>query len=111
MNAIGAVVVFAVLPLAVVAVVVGFVLGPGWSRAGRWRPGEPWLDESVTLTSDVPGATGDSGDPGDSGEATPAVAVAAQTAPSGSGELVATGSAELEPQVGAQKYGGARGRW
>jgi hypothetical protein len=35
------------LPLLVVLLVMVAVLGPQWSRAGRWRPGQPWLDEPM----------------------------------------------------------------
>lgn len=35
------------LPLLVIVIVVLAVLGPQWSRAGRWRPGQPWLDEPM----------------------------------------------------------------
>ena len=35
------------VPLLVLSIIVGAVLGASWSRAGRWRPGEAWQDEPV----------------------------------------------------------------
>ena len=105
MDAIGALVVFAVIPLAVTLVVVGFVLGPGWSRAGRWRPGEPWRDEPVLLTSETPEASGDVAEP-------PPVE-AAELVPANPTPDSSDATAQVVPvaEAATAEYGGARGRW
>lgn len=42
------------IPLLTIVVVAATILGPQWSRAGRWRPGQPWVDEPVWLGSGDP---------------------------------------------------------
>ena len=37
------------VPLLVVLLVAAIVLGPQWSRAGRWRPGQPWREDPLWL--------------------------------------------------------------
>lgn len=46
---------FVVVPLAVVAMLVLATLAPGWTRAGRYRPGEPWSYEPVLINGSVVG--------------------------------------------------------
>ena len=45
------------IPVLVVIIVALAILGPHWSRAGRWRPGQPWRDEPMWLGGDdAPGS-------------------------------------------------------
>ena len=37
------------IPAVVVLVVVLATLAPGWTRAGRYRPGEPWNYEPIII--------------------------------------------------------------
>lgn len=115
MNAIGAIVLFVIVPVLFMLVVVAAVLGPKWSRAGRWRPGETWHEEPVWLG------------PGDaeSGQvalpSATAVDVAVGELPGPSADLAEDadstepgrpGSAELTPATASTwQPGGARGRW
>ena len=46
------------IPVLVIAIVALAILGPHWSRAGRWRPGQPWRDAPMWLGGDdAPGST------------------------------------------------------
>jgi hypothetical protein len=119
MNAIGAIVLFVLVPVLIMLVIVSAVLGPKWSRAGRWRPGETWHEEPVWLG---PGAADDGqvalpsaadGDAAvaqlaaaDAGGADVAVADAAADGDAAGAQVAATAAVATtwEP-------GGARGRW
>lgn len=79
------------IPLLVVLAVVLAILGPNWSRAGRWRPGEPWPHTAVWF--------GDGGD---------AVDHPARTPGGLPQDEVAAAAVEGVP---APVQGGARGRW
>lgn len=37
------------IPIAIVAVVALLVLAPGWTRAGRYRPGDSWEHDPVLI--------------------------------------------------------------
>jgi hypothetical protein len=37
------------IPAVVVLVIVLATLAPGWTRAGRYRPGEPWNYEPIVI--------------------------------------------------------------
>ena len=50
------IVLLVVVPLAVFVIIALAVLAPGWTRAGAYRPGEPWDYEPMVIS---PGATGD----------------------------------------------------
>lgn len=114
MDPIGSIVLFVIIPAAAALIVVAFVLGPSWSRAGRWRPGEPWRDEPVLLAGDPTLLDGDSDGDGDGGgdgdgdggelhtpDARPAIP--ADETPTG---VLETAGVDLTSQ-----FGGARGRW
>ena len=106
------------IPLLVVALVSAIVLGPKWSRAGRWRPGQPWhnkpvwfgdgspVDVDAVLAREV-----------ESGAAQAAIPAAGRTDSQAIGDIPAGGqSAEAispsEPGNSATtQLGGARGRW
>lgn len=73
------------IPVLVVVLVTVAVLGSQWGRAGRWRPGQPWLNQPMWF-----------GRPG--GEV-PGGVVA-----------IVTGS-EVDTRTGGRPGGGARGQW
>ena len=37
------------IPIAIIAVIALIVLAPGWTRAGRYRPGDAWDHEPVVI--------------------------------------------------------------
>ncbi len=37
------------IPIAIIAVIALIVLAPGWTRAGRYRPGDSWDHEPVLI--------------------------------------------------------------
>ena len=37
------------IPIVIIAVVALLVLGPSWTRAGRYRPGDAWDHEPVVI--------------------------------------------------------------
>ncbi|MGV1036164.1 MAG: hypothetical protein ACOYD0_03930 [Candidatus Nanopelagicales bacterium] len=43
------------IPAAVVLIAVLGVMAPGWTRAGRYRPGEPWNHESLVINAAASG--------------------------------------------------------
>lgn len=47
------VLVFLGIPALVVAFVLLATLAPGWTRAGRYRPGEPWNYEPILINGSV----------------------------------------------------------
>lgn len=85
------------VPLLAILIVAAAVLGPQWSRAGRWRPGQPWVNDPVWLGS----GDAESASAVLTAESTPALAA------SGAAELASTEGA-VEPQF---TPGGARGQW
>lgn len=90
------------IPLLVVAIVASIVLGPQWSRAGRWRPGQPWRDEPVWLGA---------GDPQRVSEVISYGAITLSVA-TAEGELTSVEEVEPEAEIRAPFVpGGARGRW
>jgi len=90
------------IPLLVVAIVASIVLGPQWSRAGRWRPGQPWRDEPVWLGA---------GDPQRVSEVISYGASSLNVATT-EGELTSAEKFEPEAEIRAPFVsGGARGRW
>ena len=93
------------IPLLVIALVAATVLGPQWSRAGRWRPGQPWRDEPVWLGAGDPQRISAVISYDTSAlEASPTVAVEAH--PTGD-SVPAADAVAATPFV----PGGARGRW
>jgi len=71
------------IPVLVIVIVALAILGPHWSRAGRWRPGQPWRDEPLWLGGE------------DAPSSMPALPAEADTA---------TGRVDMP-------MGGARGTW
>jgi len=47
------VLIFGAIPGAVVLIAMLAILAPGWTRAGRYRPGEPWNYEPVLINASV----------------------------------------------------------
>ncbi len=47
------VLIFAGIPALVVFLLVLATLAPGWTRAGRYRPGEPWNYEPIVINGSV----------------------------------------------------------
>lgn len=41
------------IPLLIVAAIALMVLMPGWTRAGRWRPGQPWEHDPVLINAEL----------------------------------------------------------
>ncbi len=48
-----AVLIFVGIPALVVFLLVLATLAPGWTRAGRYRPGEPWTYEPIIINGSV----------------------------------------------------------
>ena len=46
------------IPAAFILVMILVVLGPSWTRAGRYRPGEPWEFEPVMINGNLAGDIG-----------------------------------------------------
>ena len=42
------------IPAAVALLISLIVLGPKWSRAGRWRPGQPWSNDPMWFGDGAP---------------------------------------------------------
>jgi hypothetical protein len=119
MDAIGSIVLFVIVPVAVALIVVAFVLGPSWSRAGRWRPGEPWRDDPVLLSGDsaegessaVAGVPSAQGSQDDADVAAVAGVGASSALVSTSAHEIHTGVPEVPTATVTTQFGGARGRW
>lgn len=75
------------VPAAVVLIAVLGVMAPGWTRAGRYRPGEPWNYEPLVINASA------------GGDISKALTASAP-APAGEGQLVEV-----------PKEGGASARW
>lgn len=95
------------LPLLTILVVAAAILGPQWSRAGRWRPGQPWVDEPVWLGS---------GDPDRAaavltGETKSALLSAQEAAALSSGDHTESGEVSTTAAAVRMQVGGARGQW
>lgn len=93
------------IPLLVIALVAAAVLGPQWSRAGRWRPGQPWRDDPVWLGA---------GDPQRVSEVISydTSALVAGSAPAQSDGGAQSAASDHGADTGAPFIpGGARGRW
>lgn len=56
MSTLQAVLLLGGIPAVVVLIAVLGVMAPGWTRAGRYRPGEPWNYEPLVINA---AATGD----------------------------------------------------
>lgn len=108
------------IPLLVVALVSAIVLGPKWSRAGRWRPGQPWHNEpmwfgdgspvdlgAVLAREEEANAVGRAAIAAGAGDS-PSAGPAAEAATDGGPRPVAV---EAAGDWATQNRGGARGRW
>ena len=49
------VLIFVGIPAVVVVLIVLAIMGPGWTRAGGYRPGEPWDHEPVLINAAITG--------------------------------------------------------
>lgn len=49
MNGLEVVLIFVGIPLAFITLVALIILAPGWTRAGSYRPGEPWPYEPIMI--------------------------------------------------------------
>lgn len=53
LSVLQAVLIFIGIPALVVLLLVLATLAPGWTRAGRYRPGEPWNYEPILINGSV----------------------------------------------------------
>lgn len=53
LSVLQAVLIFVGIPALVVFLFVLATLAPGWTRAGRYRPGEPWNYEPILINGSV----------------------------------------------------------
>lgn len=53
LSVLQAVLIFVGIPALVVLLLVLATLAPGWTRAGRYRPGEPWGYEPIIINGSV----------------------------------------------------------
>lgn len=118
MSATGAVLLLVGVPLLVIGLVSLAVLGPEWGRAGRWRPGQPWLEKPMWF-----GGLGEAVPPGVETAAAAALALeagpreaAAQVVADGGVPVPAEGIPVAELATEAEfdqsdDLGGARGQW
>lgn len=53
LSTLQAVLIFVGIPALVVFLLVLATLAPGWTRAGRYRPGEPWNYEPIVINGSV----------------------------------------------------------
>ena len=90
LSPVQAVLIFVCIPGAFVLLVALLILGPSWTRAGRYRPGESWDYEPVVIN----GSVGDD------------VMTAVTATP-----LAELGSAEVADLEARAKVGGASVRW
>lgn len=81
------------IPLLAIAIIAAIILGPQWSRAGRWRPGQPWREEPVWVGAGS------------------AQVVAATLGQQESQESAAQVTDALATQRINEGLGGARGQW
>lgn len=49
LSVLQAVLIFVGIPALVLLLIVLATLAPGWTRAGRYRPGEPWNYEPIII--------------------------------------------------------------
>lgn len=117
MSTTSAVMLLVGVPLVVIGLVSVAVLGPEWGRAGRWRPGQPWLEKPVWF-----GGLGEAIPPGVETAAAAALALEASArptaAPTGPGgvlvpaEGIPVGELPTEAEFDrSEDLGGARGQW
>ena len=104
------------IPLLVVALVSAIVLGPKWSRAGRWRPGQPWHNEPMWFGDGSPVDLGAVLAREEEANAVGRAAIAAGAVghPADDGERPDVVEANRIDDAGdwaTQNRGGARGRW
>lgn len=93
------------LPLLTIVVVAAAILGPQWSRAGRWRPGQPWVEGPVWLGAGDPDAAAAVL----TAENTPALVTANTDAAIESTQ--ASGADDVKSPAAPIQLGGARGQW
>lgn len=72
------VLIFVGIPAAVIVILMLAILAPGWTRAGRYRPGEPWNYEPILINAAISGPVNQAetetvvGEIGDGSDAAPA---------------------------------------
>ncbi len=99
-------IIFVGIPAVVLLILVAFILAPAWTRAGRYRPGEPWEHEPVLINAAL------SGPVTDAEEFESAAAVAELDAPVVGEEMIMQEIPELASTVpGSGGEGGVSARW
>lgn len=98
MSPVAVIALLVIVPIVVILLVAGIVLGPQVGRAGRWRPGDSWSDPDEWFGPDARQTEADQ----------QASALETLAKP---GELRPVDSAAESAATAPGVLGGARGRW